>query len=155
MSSPSVIRSADEATGRIGQEIGVNEWFQMEQERVNAFAAVSEDHQWIHVDVERAKAESPFGAPIAHGFLTLSLLSHFSHGAVQLDLGAKTLINYGFNKIRFVSPVVVGSRLRAHFVLGAFKVLDGGYEVIWNVSVEVEGRDKPAVVAEWLCRGYY
>ena len=155
MNTPGTIRSADEAQSRIGQEIGVSDWFLMEQERVNAFAAVSGDHQWIHIDVERAKAESPFGAPVAHGFLTLSLLSHFSHGAVAFELGAKTLINYGFNKVRFVSPVVVGARIRAHFVLGSFKSLDGGYEIVWNVSVEVEGRDKPAVVAEWLCRGYY
>ena len=88
-----MIRSAEEAVSRVGQEIGVSDWLVMEQERINAFAAVSGDHQWIHVDVARAKAESPFGAPVAHGFLTLSLLSHFSHGAVTVELGAKTLFN--------------------------------------------------------------
>jgi acyl dehydratase len=155
MSTPLAINSIDEAKSLINQQVGVSDWVTITQQMIETFAGVSEDYQWIHVDPVRAKAESPFGAPIAHGFLTLSKLTQLATSGTEVKLGAKTLINYGFNKIRFVSPVVSGSRIRGHFTLGGVKEIEGGYELSWIVTVEVEGGTKPAVVAEWLCRGYY
>lgn len=147
--------SLDELKQLVGQEVAVTDWFTMTQDRIQQFADATLDHQWIHVDVERAKRESPFKAPIAHGFLTLSLLAHFMQQAVAVKQGVRMGVNYGMNKVRFVSPVRVGSNMRARFVLQSLKDLDGnGVEAQYNATIETEGSDKPACVAEWLVRYY-
>jgi acyl dehydratase len=137
----------------VGQDVAVSDWVAITQEQVNQFAEATGDHQWIHVDVERAKA-GPFGAPIAHGFLTLSLLPVFFASAFEVRQSAMG-VNYGLNKVRFMSPVPVGSRLRAHMKLLSSDAIDGnGVQMVWQVSVEREGADKPVCVAESLVRRY-
>ena len=155
MSTRLAVESLEKAKAILNQEVGISEWVTISQFDIDKFAELSSDNQWIHVDAERAKTESPFGSTIAHGFLTLSKLTQLAGSATEVTLGAKTLINYGFNKVRFVSPVLSGSRVRGHFKLAAATEIEGGYELIWNVTVEVEGREKPAVVAEWIGRGYF
>ena len=147
--------SLDSLKAVVGQEVAVTDWFTMTQDRIQAFADATLDHQWIHVDVERAKRESPFKAPIAHGFLTLSLLAHFMQQAVSVKSGVRMGVNYGMNKMRFVSPVRVGSNIRARFVLQGLKEIEpSGIEATYNATIECEGSDKPACVAEWLVRYY-
>ena len=136
---------------QLGQEIAVSPWFDVTQDRINAFAEATEDRQWIHVDVAKA-AESPFKSTIAHGFLTLSLVSILLRSAMTFT--AKMAINYGVNRVRFVSAVPVGSRLRAHFTPGALESVAGGMQVTWHITVEREGQDKPAAVVEWIVRYY-
>lgn len=144
----------------IGNDEGTGEWFQITQEQINQFADVTHDHQFIHVDPERAK-ETPFGTTIAHGFLTLSMLSKLSQGASSAAEnpakyeGILMGINYGFNKIRFVSPVKVGSRIRARGVTSNVELKGNMVEVTRSYTVEIEGEEKPAVVAEWLTRTVY
>ena len=150
MPNPRVINGLDELRSLSGQEIGVSDWTPVTQDMINRFADVTGDHQWIHVDVERARRETPFGSTIAHGFLTVSLLAELSRQTIDVRGDFKMRINYGFNKLRFVSPVPAGSRIRARFT--PQKVTDN--EVTWLVTVEVEGREKPALVAEWLGRYY-
>ena len=144
----------EDAKSRTGQEIGVSDWLLIEQERVDAFARTTGDQQWIHVDVERAKRESPFGGPIAHGYLSLSLLSKFALECIEVE-GVKLAVNYGLNRVRFASPVKVGSRVRARFVLGAVEDIPGGAQMLWQATVEIEGGDKPACVAEMVIRWYF
>ena len=144
----------DDAKSRIGQEIGVSEWMLIDQARVNGFAEVTGDHQWIHVDVERAKRESPFGGPIAHGYLTVSLLAKFAGECIAVD-GIKLAVNYGLNRVRFASPVKVGSRVRARFVLAAVDDVAGGAQMTWQATVEIDGGEKPACIAEMLTRWYF
>ena len=144
----------EDARVRLGQEIGVSGWMLIDQERVNAFAEVTGDRQWIHVDVERAKRESPFGGPIVHGYLTLSLLAKFAQECIAAE-GIKLAVNYGLNRVRFVSPVKVGSRLRARFVLGAVEDIPGGAQLVWQAVIEIEGGTKPACVAEMVARWYF
>jgi acyl dehydratase len=137
----------------VGQDVAASDWITITQEQVNQFAEATGDHQWIHVDVERAKS-GPFGAPIAHGFLTLSLLPVFFASAFEVRQSAMG-VNYGLNKVRFMSPVPVGSRLRAHMKLLSADPIDGnGVQMAWQVSVEREGTDKPVCVAESLVRRY-
>ncbi len=143
----------DDAKARTGQEIGVSDWMLIEQERVDAFGRITGDQQWIHVDVERAKRESPFGGPIVHGYLTLSLLAKFALECIQVE-GVKLAVNYGLNRVRFASPVKVGSRVRGRFVLGAVDDIPGGVQMVWQMVVEIEGGDKPACVAEMVTRWY-
>ncbi|KAF0163404.1 MAG: enoyl-CoA hydratase [Rhodocyclaceae bacterium] len=143
-----------DAKARIGQEVGVSDWLPIEQERVNAFAQVTGDQQWIHVDVERAKRESPFGGPIAHGYLTLSLLAKFAQECIAIE-GVRLAVNYGLNRVRFASPVKVGSRVRAKFVLGAVEEITGGAQIVWQAVIEIEGSDKPACAAEMVTRWYF
>jgi acyl dehydratase len=139
----------------IGQEIAVTDWFNITQQRIQQFADATLDHQWIHVDEERARLESPFGAPIAHGFLTLSLLSHFMHEAFGFEQGLRLAVNYGLNRVRFVSPVKAGSNIRARVTLQSLKdVLPKGMEAVFNATIEVEGAEKPCCVAEWVVRYY-
>jgi acyl dehydratase len=138
---------------RIGEEIAVSDWLRISQARIDQFAEATGDHQWIHVDADRAAAESPFKSTIAHGFLTLSLISTLMRDAVQFT-GLRMAINYGLNKVRFVSPVPSGSRVRARIVPAAVADVDGGVQVTWLATVEREGGDKPACVAEWLVRYY-
>lgn len=137
----------------IGQEAIVSDWFTVTQEHINQFAQATGDHQWIHVDVERAKA-GPFKAPIAHGFLTLSLLPQFMASALTIR-GAGMGVNYGLNRVRFTAPVPAGSRLRAHFKLLALEPIDrGGMQMTWEMKIEREGSDKPVCIAESLSRRY-
>jgi len=148
--SPRIINGIEELKTLTGQEIGISDWINVTQDMIDRFADVTGDHQWIHVDPERAKRETPFGSTIAHGFLTVSLLPQLSQQTITVNGDYKMRINYGFNRLRFVSPVRAGSRIRAPFT--AQKVTDNA--VTWLVTVDVEGQDKPAVVAEWLSRFY-
>jgi acyl dehydratase len=136
----------------VGQELGCSDWLRVDQQRIDHFAQATGDHQWIHVDAERA-ASGPFGATVAHGFLTLSLLPLFFESGFAVD-DVKMGINYGLNRVRFAAPVRVGSRLRAHFKLLSFEALDGGAQLTINVTVELEGSTKPACVAETVTRRY-
>ena len=137
----------------VGQEVGTSDWITITQEQVNLFAQATGDHQWIHVDVERAKA-GPFGAPIAHGFLTLSLLPRFFESAFAIAESGMG-VNYGLNKVRFTSPVPVGSRLRARMTLLKAEPIDNqGMQMTWGVAVEREGVAKPVCVAESISRRY-
>ena len=145
--------SLRELEQRVGEEVGVSPWIEVTQERIDTFAKAIDDFQWIHVDRARAK-DSPFGGTIAHGFLTLSLLSHLSErtfGFTDRKMG----VNYGLNRVRFTSPVPSGARVRARFTLAKYERLEGGVQVTWNTVVEIEGKDKPALIAEWLGRHYY
>ncbi|HKF20518.1 MAG TPA: MaoC family dehydratase [Candidatus Angelobacter sp.] len=149
------VSSLDVLKDLAGQEVAVTDWFTVTQDRIQQFADATLDHQWIHVDVERAKRESPFGAPIAHGFLTLSLLPHFMHEALAVQEGVRMGVNYGLNSLRFVSPVRSGTNVRARFVLQAIKeVPPKAVEVVYNVTVEGENNPKPCLVAEWVVRYY-
>jgi len=145
----------EEIRAAVGQEVGVSDWLTMTQDRIDRFADVTDDHQWIHVDPERAKRHSPFETTIAHGFLTTSMLPRMLHEAVTLEIPSRLTVNYGFNRLRYVSPVPSGARIRTHVTANAVKDLEGGYEIAWGVTVEVEGREKPALAAEWLIRIYY
>jgi len=143
----------DELAAKVGQEVVVSDWLEVTQERINQFADATGDHQWIHVDVERARRESPFGTTIAHGFLTLSLLSHFLNNSLEFG-NSKMGVNYGCNRLRFTAPVKAGSRLRARFKLKEFQRIEGGVQMIWDVAMECEGQQKPVLVAEWVGRRY-
>lgn len=137
----------------VGKELVVTDWLDVSQERIDDFARASGDDQWIHVDRERAARESPYGTTVAHGFLTLSLLSHLMREAVEIQ-GARLGINYGLNRVRFTGPVAAGSRVRARFRLAALEDLEQGVQTTWDVTVEREGGDKPVLVAEWITRRY-
>jgi acyl dehydratase len=139
--------------GRVGQEVGVSEWLEIAQERIDLFAKATEDFQWIHIDKERAK-QSPFGTTIAHGFLTLSLLPKLSDSAFEIS-DRKMGVNYGLNKLRFTSPVPAGSKIRARFTLTKLEQIEGGVQTTWSVVVEREGGEKPVMVAETLSRHYF
>ena len=142
-----------EVTACVGQEVAVTDWITIIQQQVNLFAEATGDHQWIHVDPVRAKA-GPFGAPIAHGFLTLSLVPRFFESAFAIA-GARMGVNYGLNRVRFTAPVPVGSRLRARLTLQATEPLPpDGLQMTWLVTVEREGADKPVCVAESIARNY-
>ena len=138
----------------IGQEIGVSSWFVITQDRIDTFADCTEDWQYIHVDPAKAK-ESPFGTTIAHGFLTMSMLSAMIYEMPSIE-GVRMGVNYGFNRVRFVSPVKVGARIRARFVLTKFEeIRPGEVQTTMDVAIEIEGETKPALVAEWLGRRYF
>jgi len=139
----------------IGKEAGVSGWMEVGQDMVDQFAGLTGDRQWIHVDVERARRESPFGATVAHGFLTVALLSRLVAEAVEVRADCKLRVNYGFNRLRFPAPVTAGSRIRAHVTPNAVRDVEGGVEIAWGVVVEVEGGAKPALAAEWLVRMYW
>ena len=139
---------------RIGQEVGVSPWCEVTQERIDLFAKAIDDPQWIHVDVERAK-HSPFGTTIAHGFLTLSLLTKFIESTFSFA-DRRMGVNYGLNRVRFTAPLPSNSRVRARFKLAKYEKIEGnGVQVTWDVTVECEGSDKPVLVAEWIGRSYY
>jgi acyl dehydratase len=146
--------SMRELESRIGQEVGVSRWVEVTQQRIDLFATAIDDPQWIHVDVERAK-QSPFGGTIAHGFLTLSLLSKFIESTFSFA-DRRMGVNYGLNRVRFTAPLPSGSRVRARFKLLKYEKIEGnGAQVTWDVTVEREGSDKPVLVAEWIGRSYY
>lgn len=137
----------------VGQEVAVSDWLTISQAQVNLFAEATGDHQWIHVDPARAKA-GPFGGTIAHGFLTLSLLPQFFESALKVT-ETRMGVNYGLNKVRFMSPVLVGSRLRARLTLVACEPIDNqGKQMTWDVTIEREGESKPVCVAQSLSRSY-
>ncbi len=144
----------------IGNDEGTGDWFEVTQDQINQFADVTHDHQFIHVDPERAKA-TPFGTTIAHGFLTLSMLTHLSQGASSAApdpakyAGMLMGINYGFNKVRFVNPVKVGSRIRARGVTTNVELKGSAIDLTRSFTVEIDGEDKPALVAEWVTRVVY
>jgi acyl dehydratase len=148
------ITSLEELRSLLGQEALLSDWFELTQERINQFADATNDHQWIHIDVERSKIESPYGTPIAHGFLTLSLLSYLCKQTVSINFPIKMGINYGLNRVRFPSAVPAGSKIRARIVLQSIEDIAGGQQLLWNITVEREGGDKPGCVAEWLVRYY-
>ena len=142
-----------ELAAMVGQEVAVSDWITITQEQVNQFALATGDHQWIHVDVERAKA-GPFGGPIAHGFLTLSLIPKFFESSFEIAQ-SRMGVNYGLNKVRFMAPVPVGSRLRARMKLLQCDAIDfQGVQMVWEVAVQREGSDKPVCVAESIVRRY-
>jgi acyl dehydratase len=142
--------SVEALQAAVGKTLGPSEWLQIEQDRINLFADATDDHQWIHVDVERAR-QGPFGAPIAHGYLTLSLVSHFLPQLMVVP-NAKMGVNYGCNKVRFPAPVPVGSKIRASGEIASVEEIPGGAQVVVRVTVEVEGGTKPACVVESVSR---
>ncbi|MDB0564442.1 MaoC family dehydratase [Ralstonia solanacearum] len=159
-----IIESLDALRELVGQEVAVSDWMEITQQQVNQFAEATGDRQWIHVDVERARRESPFGAPVAHGFLTLSLLPALMHNALDMP-DVKMGVNYGLNKVRFMAPVPVGSRLRARVSLLGMEMLPSlqpssdapaltGAQMTWNVTIEREGQERPVCVAESISRRY-
>ena len=153
--STTTIHGLDELKAAVGREAGVSDWYQVTQEMIDRFADATGDHQWIHIDRERAQRESPFKTTVAHGFFTVSLLPMLVKQAVLVDVKAKLSVNYGFNKLRFVSPVPSGARIRVRVTPTAVKELESGVEIVWGIVVEVEGGTKPAVAAEWLGRLYF
>lgn len=146
------ISGIEELKSRVGDHLGYSEWLEVTQERVNQFADATDDHQWIHVDPERAKA-GPFGGPIAHGYLTLSLAVPLLGQVLRVD-GVRMGINYGLNRVRFPSPVPVPSRLRLGAVLKNVEEIEGGAQSTFELTFEVEGKDKPSCVAEAIYRWY-
>jgi acyl dehydratase len=147
-----VITSIDDAVGLVGQELGVSDWKEIDQKRIDAFADVTEDHQWIHIDVDRAKKESPYGTTIAHGFLTLSLIPALSKDNFRIE-NAKMAINYGLNKVRFLAAVPSGGRVRIRSELvDAAKVNDSTVNLTVRHTIELDGSDKPAAVADSIVR---
>ena len=148
------VADIQELKSLVGQEVGVGDWLEITQERINQFAAATSDHQWIHEDVERCRRESPFGATIAHGYLTLSLIPYLTQSALAFRQPVRMGINYGSNKVRFTSPVPAGSRIRARMTPLEVSDVTGGWQVRWQVTVEIEDKDKPACVAEVISRLY-
>lgn len=137
-----------------GQEVAVSEWLEVTQQRIDAFAAATGDHQWIHVDVERCRRESPFQTTIAHGFLTLSLIPQFSFETLSIRQSFFMAINYGLNRVRFINPVRAGARIRSRHQLLEVSEVKGGWQTRWQVTIEIDGQDKPACVAETVARYY-
>jgi acyl dehydratase len=146
-----VLHGADEVRAAVGRHLGYSDWLEITQDRVNLFAEATGDYQWIHVDVERAKRESPFGGPIAHGYLSLSLSNLLVPTVVEVD-GFSLAINYGVDRVRFPAPVPVGARLRAGVELVEVGDVAGGIQTTMRITMEVEGSEKPACVIESLAR---
>jgi acyl dehydratase len=138
---------------RIGEEIAVSDWLAVTQDRIQQFADATGDHQWIHLDVERAARESPFKTTIAHGFLTLSLASVLLRDAIRVG-GVRLAVNYGLNRVRFTSPVPAGSRIRARISPASVGEIAGSIQVIWSMTIEQEGAEKPCCFVEWIVRYY-
>ena len=147
------LSSLNELKNWVGKQLPPSDWQTITQERIDLFAEAGGDDQWIHVDPARAAKESPFGVTIAHGFLTLSLLSRFFTDTILID-GVTLSINYGVNKVRFTDPVLVNAKVRAHFTLASLEAFKGGVQIIWNVSMEQEGKERPCLIAEWVSRRY-
>ena len=151
---PRIALHSPEQLGQwVGKEIATSDWLTVGQDRIDRFADATGDHQWIHVDPARAKAESPFGTTIAHGYLTLSLIPHLMMETLDLG-GGRMSINYGLNRVRFATPVRAGARIRARFTLAALEDIPGGVQLTWHALVEIEGSHKPACVAEMIARRY-
>ena len=152
---PVVLDDVQALKGFVGREIGVTGWLSLTHKRIEQFAEATEDRQWIHLDRERASRESPYGATIAHGFLTLSLVSYFVREALQIRGGVRMAVNYGLNRVRFPSPARSESKIRARIAVLALKELSDAVEVTFNVTIESENSDKPCCVAEWVVRYYH
>lgn len=152
--APVLVADAAALRAQVGGATLVSEWVEVDQSRVDRFADATDDHQWIHVDPQRARRESPFGGPIAHGFLTLSLVPALLAQTVRIE--QRMGVNYGLNRVRFPAPVPVGARVRASFVVAeVVDVGDGAVQVTWDVTVEIDGGSKPACVAQFLTRHYF
>ncbi|MGH9539837.1 MAG: MaoC family dehydratase [Terriglobales bacterium] len=151
---PLVIENLDALKDLVGREIATTDWLTVTQERIRQFAEATEDRQWIHLDQDRAQRESPFKRTIAHGFLTLSLLSHLAQQAFQIKGGVGMAVNYGLNRVRFPSPVSAGSKIRGRFTLLSLAEVSNAREAVFSVVVEGEGERKPRCVAEWVVRYY-
>ena len=148
------VADIQELKSLVGHEVAAGDWLEITQQRIDQFAEATSDHQWIHEDVERCKSESPFRTTIAHGYLTLSLIPHLSKSSFTIKQPVRMAINYGSNKVRFTSPVPAGSRVRNRMTLLEVSDVTGGWQVRWLVTVEIEGKDKPACVAEVISRLY-
>ena len=146
-----IINGLEELKTWVGKEIAVSEWLPIDQARIQAFADVTQDHQWIHLDVERCRRESPYGAPIAHGYLIVSLIPLLFESSLRID-GLAMTVNYGLDRVRLPAPVIAGQRIRGHLVLEKLDDVKGGKQAHWAVTIEVEGADKPACVAQMLAR---
>ncbi len=151
--SKQVFETVEDLKGSVGKEVGVSDWFDVSQDKINAFADATGDHQWIHVDVERAEKESQYGTTIAHGYFTLSLAPMLLAQIIGVRK-RKMSINYGLNKLRFPNAVKVGSRVRMRAALAGMEEVKGGYQVIFTLTFEIEGQEKPAAVAEAVYRYY-
>ena len=149
-----IVETPDALSEYVGKEIGASDWMVITQERINRFAEATEDRQWIHLDRERAKKESPYGTTIAHGFLSLSLISFLMKQALEVRGGVRLAINYGLNRVRFPNAVREGSRIRGRFTLVSLKDLGDTLEAVVGCTVECEGSEKPCCVAEWIVRYY-
>jgi acyl dehydratase len=152
---PMQVESLQSLHDLVGRELPLTEWLTMTQERIHQFAEATEDRQWIHLDQERARKESPYGATIAHGFLTLSLISFFMKDAIHIRSGVRLAVNYGSNRVRFPSPVRVNARIRARFTLLSLKDLPDALEAVFSAVIESEGTEKPCCVAETIVRYYH
>ncbi|MBI3837442.1 MAG: MaoC family dehydratase [Planctomycetia bacterium] len=148
------IQGVEELRSLVGQELGASDWIDVKQEMISAFSDITRDKQWIHTDLERAKRESPFRTTIAHGFLTLSLVSYLHGQAVRIEGDHKMGINYGLNRVRFPNPVRSGSRIRSRSFVKAVEDFPEGAQITWLITVELENAEKPALVAEWVTRLY-
>jgi acyl dehydratase len=146
-----ILESPQSLKDFIGREIAVTDWFPITQEQIDRFAEVTKDQQWIHLDRERAQRDSPYGTTIAHGFLTLSLLSHLMSRAFQIR-SVRMTINYGLNRVRFPAPVLANSRIRARFAVQSITEVPGTLEAIFDITIETESNEKPCCVAEWVLR---
>ena len=150
MQGPVRTMSLDEIKTYVGKEIGVSDWFELDQKRINAFADLTEDHMFLHVNPEAAKA-TPFGGTIAHGLLTLSMMPVMAYQAMPGVSGTKMGVNYGYNKVRFMAPVKSGKRVRGRFGVKAVEPQSGGrMQIVHDVAIEIEGESKPAIAAEWI-----
>jgi acyl dehydratase len=147
------LQSLRDLRDKIGQEVVVSDWLEISQERIDQFAVVTDDRQWIHIDVERARRDSPYHSTVAHGFLTVSMLSRLLNDSLKFAT-VRMGLNYGFNRLRFTGPVPAGSRLRGRFTLNQLEEIEGGVQTTWGVIVECEGTEKPCMVAEWVTRRY-
>jgi acyl dehydratase len=146
------VASLDEIRGKVGQSLGASPWIEVSQQSIDTFADVTGDHQFIHVD-PAAAAQTPFGGTVAHGFLTLSLLSQMAGHVMLVPDTTKMGVNYGFERVRFIAPVRSGKRVRGHFVLASMEEKQAGqWQFVHNVTVEIEGEEKPALVADWIGR---
>jgi acyl dehydratase len=152
--APVVVDTPESLKQYVGKEIGVSHWLTVTQERIAQFAEATDDRQWIHLDRERAEKESPYGTTIAHGFLTLSLISRLMKDVIQVRSGVGMAVNYGLNRVRFPSPVRAGSKIRARVVLLSVRELPEAYENVFSVTIEAEGGEKPYCVAESIVRYY-
>ncbi len=151
---PLVIENLDALKAFVGREIAVTDWLEVTQDRIRQFAEVTEDRQWIHLDRDRAQRESPYAATIAHGFLTLSLLSHLMQQALQVQNGVRMAVNYGLNRVRFPSPVRADTKIRGRFTLQSLVEAGKAREAVFSVVVEDQSQGKPCCVAEWVIRYY-
>ncbi len=152
---PKILDSPQALKNLIGKELAPTDWFTVTQDRISKFAEATEDRQWIHLDESRARNESPFGTTIAHGFLTLSLVSHFMKEAIQVRSGVRLAVNYGLNKVRFPAPVKANAKIRARIKVQSVKELPDCIEAIFEVTIEAENAQKPSCAAECIVRYYF